>query len=125
MKNLKENTRLIAIVALLIGGACAVVFGNNMKIQGGLGALCWGIALILFTSIAKDKNEQELQDFDEGAHLIMQDIAINQEESEYFGYNVEMFNKARLKIEKKHRRQIISFGAFSAILIIVALISFV
>lgn len=125
MKNVKDYSRVIAIVVLLICGGCAIVFGKSVKIQGGIGALCWGIALIVFAFIAKDKNEQELQDFDEGVQFIMYDIAENKEESEYYGYNIQMFDVARKKIEKKQRKQMFTFWAFSAVLIIVALIFFV
>ena len=125
MKNIKSNLKLTAIIVLLALGACAIVFGNNIKIQGGLGGLLWGFAMVIVTLIAKQKNEQEMADFDMGAELILRDVAENQEESESFGYNIEMFNKARKKMEKKHRKQFFAFCALTVVMFVVAIVAFV
>ena len=125
MKKVTENLKITAIIVLFALGACAIVFSKNIKIQFGLGGMLWGSAMVIVSLIAKQKSEQELVDFDEGAGLILKDVAINQEESEYFGYNIEMFDKARKKIEKKQRKQNIAFWVITAGLFIVAIMAFV
>ncbi len=125
MKKIAGNLKLASIIILLVLGACAIVFGNNIKIQFGLGGLLWGAAMAIVSLIAKQKSEQELMDFDEGARLILKDVAENQEESEYFGYNIDMLNTARKKIEKKQLKQNIAFWVITAVLFVVAIMSFV
>ena len=124
MKKVRINFKIVIMIALFAIGACAIVFGNNIKIQGGIGCLFWGAAMVIVSLVAKQKSEEELQDFDEGAYLILQDVAENQEESEYFGYNIEMFNSARKKIVKKQRKQNIAFWVITAVLFVVAIMAF-
>lgn len=125
MKKTTGNLKLVFIIILLVLGACAIVFGNNIKIQFGLGGLLWGVAMAIVSFIAKQKSEQEMMDFDVGSQLILKDVAENQEQSEYFGYNIEMFNKARKKLEKKHRKQIFAFCALTVVMFVVAILAFV
>ena len=126
MKGLKNHIKGISAGLLFAVGICTIIWGTNIKVQFGLGCLCWGIAVAILILIAKQKNQSESQEFEISAKEILLDISKNQEESEYFGiYDIGRINLLRAKMTKRHKKQEIGFIVFSVVLFIISIISFV
>ena len=126
MDKIKKYTKQIIAGILLIAGVIAVIFGKNLAIQLGVSCFCWGLSLAIMILVTKSKQEQDLIQFDNTAREILQDIALNGEESEYFQfYNIEIINNLRLKLTKKHKKQIISCCVFCTVLLIIAICAIV
>jgi hypothetical protein len=123
MGKLNKYKKHILMIGLLVVGICAVIFSNNVKVQGGLACLCLGLAILVAVWINKDKQLVELINFDSEADEILRDIAKFGEESEYYGYyNIDVFNGMRAQILKKQKKQMFSCVVFGIVLLIIAII---
>lgn len=122
MKKVEKWVAAISIGVLLIGGVCAIVYGNNIKIQGGLGGFCSGVAVLVVAWIASKKNQEELDNFDDGVTTIIKDVAQYQEDSEYYGFDINMANKARYKIQKINKKRFWGCVILGVVLLAIALI---
>jgi hypothetical protein len=123
MGKLNKYKKHILMIGLLVVGICAVIFSNNVKVQGGLACLCLGLAILVAVWINKDKQLVELINFDSEADEILRDIAKFGEESEYYGYyNIDVFNSMRAQILKKQKKQMFSCVVFGIVLLIIAII---
>lgn len=119
MNWLKRNQMVIIVGALLIVGACTVIFGKTLKVQGGVTCLCWGIAVLVLAYNTYNKNQWHLDEFDKESKEILKDVAINGEESEYYGLvDINIMNKQRTKLAKNLRKQVVSCVIFGTILLI-------
>ncbi|MBQ7798667.1 MAG: hypothetical protein IJ371_06055 [Clostridia bacterium] len=126
MEKLTKYRYYILLAILFIVGAMAVVLGKNLAIQGGVASICWGIAIFVIILITKQHQEQEITNFDMQAKEILEDIAEYGEQSEYFTYyNIDVINKIRAMLLKKHSKQIVSCTIFGVVLIIIAIICMV
>lgn len=126
MKKLIEYKNIILIAILVIVGIVAIIFGNTIAIQGGISGASWGLALLIVSYIAKQKNQIEEINFENTANEIARDIAENGANSEYFtSYNVVILNKMRSKMLKRHKKQFISCFAFAIALFMLAILCIV
>lgn len=126
MKFFKKYYKSILSCALLILGALTVILGGSTSVQLGVSGIFWSLAVFVLVWIAYEKNKQELKLFNEDAELILKDVATKGENSEYFNvYNIEIINKLRSKMIKKHKKQITSFSLLGVILSIIAIISLI
>ena len=122
MNFLKKHYKSILTYTLLISGALAVVLGNTTAVQLGVSGILWSLTVFMLVWIANERNKKELMLFNEDAELILKDVAQKGENSEYFNvYNIEIINKLRLKLIKKHKKQITSFSILGVILLIIGI----
>ncbi|MFQ6723943.1 MAG: hypothetical protein ACLRFE_01230 [Clostridia bacterium] len=123
---LKRYSKLIFIGILVIAGGFTAVFGKNIAVQCGVSFLCWGVAILILTWTTYIRNQQEMYDFDEDANKILQDIAINGTNSEYYHiYNIDIIDKMRKKISKRNNKQIVSCCIVGIVFLILAITFFV
>lgn len=123
MKKNREHILGIIIAIFVCMGASTVVFGKTQLVQGGLTALFWAIALLIFGYITMRKNERELENFDTLSKDILIDIGTNGVESEYYGvYDLTMLNRMRAKHAKKLRKQVRGVFTIGIILMICSFI---
>ena len=123
MKKIREHIFGIIIAMFICMGACTVVFGKNLLVQGGLTSLFWSIALFIFGYITIARNERELESFDAQSKAILIDIGVNGVNSDYYGvYDVTTLDKMRAKRAKKLRKQVFGVFTIAVILIICAFI---
>ena len=125
MKNLKNYIKGISSALLFLAGICIIIWGTNVKIQFGLGCICWSGAVVFLVMISKQKNQAESQEFETSVKEILLDISKNQEESDYFGqYDINTIEGLRSKMKKRHKKQENAFIVFSVVLLIISVISF-
>ena len=106
MKKLKEYQKTIIILALVVIGAIAIIFGKSMAIQFGVAGSCWGVAALILAFITRQKGDRELLQYDEHTREILKDISANGEQSEYFGLvDIASVNKWRNKLYKKINKE--------------------
>ena len=84
MEKLNKYKKHILMSALLIAGVMVVIFAKNVKIQGGLSCVFLGLGIFVAVWINKDKQQQELVNFDIEANAILEDIALFGAESQYY-----------------------------------------
>lgn len=123
MEKFKRYKNIIIILVLLIAGAIAIVAGKSLAVQGGIACLCWGIMVLVIAWITKQRNDEELKQFDISVTEMLKDIATNEENSEYYGMvDIADANKMREKLIKKHRKQVVSCAVMGVILIITCIL---
>ena len=123
MKKVREHIFGIIIAIFICMGACTVVFGKSLLVQGGLTSLFWAVAMFVFAYITMVKNQKELELFDAQSKAILIDIGVNGVNSDYYGvYDVTTLDKIRAKREKKLRKQVFGVFTIAVILIICAFI---
>ncbi len=123
MENLSKYKKHILMAVLLIVGIVTIIFTKNVKIQGGLSCIFLGLAILVAVWINKSKQEQELVVFDIQANEILEDIAINGADSEYYSYyNIDIIKNLRDKMLKKHKKQTIGCSLLGVVLLITAVI---
>lgn len=121
MKKIREHIFGIIIAIFICMGACTVVFGKSLLVQGGLTSLFWAVAMFIFGYITMGKNQKELELFDAQSKEILIDIGENGVESDYYGvYDITTLDKLRTKRVKKLRKQVFGVFAIATILIICA-----
>ena len=126
MSKLKNYSKVIFIAILICAGGLSAVFMPNDALKGGISCLLFGVAILVVAWIAVDRNKQELNDFNEEANEILLDIAENGEKSQYYHfYNIQIIDKLRKKLQKKHTKQLVSFVALGIIFIIIAIMCMV
>ena len=126
MEKLNRYKKHILMAVLIIAGIATVVFVKNVKIQGGLSCLCLGLAILVAVWINRDKQNQELINFDIEANEILEDIANLGLDSKYYSYyNIDVINNLRAKMLKKHNKQTISCALLGVVLLIIAVICIV
>ena len=126
MEKLNRYKKHILMAVLIIAGIATVVFVKNVKIQGGLSCLCLGLAILVAVWINRDKQNQELINFDIEANEILEDIANLGLDSKYYSYyNIDVINNLRAKMLKKHKKQTISCALLGVVLLIIAVICIV
>ena len=126
MKNIGKYKKHILMVSLIILGAIVALINVNKKVQGGIACICWGLAVLVMVWINKQHQGQELNEFDIESKEILEDIVANGENSPYYHfYNIEIVNKLRLKLIKKHSKQTISCTILGIVLLITAIICMV
>ena len=123
MKKLQQYKYIIPIVVLLAIGVVLCLCFKTSHIAMGFAFVCWGVALAIFTFMNKQKSDIELKAYDDECNEVIIDIQAYGENSEYFGVvNLDTINKNRKKLVKKHKKQLVSCGICSAILIIIGII---
>lgn len=123
MEKLTKYKKHILMIALLIIGIIAIIFGKTPRIQGGVSCLCLGLAVLTVVWINKQRQDQEVIDFEIQAKEILEDIALLGEDSEYYSYyDINAINNLRAKMLKQHKRQTISCAILGVVLIIIAII---
>lgn len=126
MEKFKRYKNIIIILLLLIAGAIAIVVGKSLAVQGGIACLCWGIMVFVIAWVTKQRNDEELKQFDISVTEMLKDIATNEENSEYYGMvDIADANKMREKLIKKHRKQVVSCTVIGVILIITCILCIV
>ena len=123
MKKIREHIFGIIIAIFICMGACTVVFGKSLLVQGGLTSLFWAVAMFIFGYITMGKNQRELELFDMQGKDILIDIGTNGVDSEYYGmFDAAMLNKMRVKYVKNLRKQVFAVFTIAIILIICAFV---
>ena len=126
MKNLDKYKKHILMAVLIIAGLVIVIFTKNVKIQGGVSCVFLGLAILVAVWINKGKQNQALIDFDIQANEILEDIATNGADSEYYSYyNIDIIKNMRAKMLKKQKKQTISCTLLGVVLLITAIICIV
>ncbi len=116
--------QILTIILVAIASSC-VVFGHNIAIQGGVACLFFGLAIGVMCLITKQSQEKALKDYDVYSREILTDINEKGENSEHYPYfNITILQSIKTGIEKRYRKQIISFITIITILLITAIICF-
>lgn len=123
MENLAKYKMYIFTSVLLIAGALFALIGNNVETQAGGACLSWGLAIFMLTIINRKKQSSELDSFDINSREILQDIADKGPYSQYYQfYNIDIINKQRKKLLKKHTKQTTTCAIVGIVLVITAMI---
>ena len=123
MEKLKKYKEGILVGGLLLASVLAVILGKTIAIQGGIACLCWGLAVFVCSYIAKKRGDQQIIEFDAEVTAVLEDIANNGEDSEYYGLlDIEIANKTRKKLIKRIKKQIIGCVILGVILIITSIL---
>ena len=126
MSKLSKYKKQILMAVLLISGALFALLGQNFKVQGGGACVSWGLAVLVAVWINKQRQLQQLDDFDTEAQDVLQDIALNGEKSQYFQfYNIEIVNNLRKKMVKRQQKQTASCAILGVVLLLTAIICIV
>ncbi len=115
MKNFSKET-IIASLGAIFGIILIIIGQNNTKIVA-ISCIIFSVSLYFFSVVIKRNNEKKLKNIDNNLNAIRQDIAINQENSEYYGtINERKLYKSINKMQRKDKMSLIAIYIFIGVM---------
>lgn len=118
MKNLKDWTNIV-IGLCLLGIIPIVVFINNPNNKAGICCLMLSVIVFVISLKTKKGANKELLQFEQESNQILQDIAINGQNSQFFGiYDINSLNKFKTTLIKRNNKQLVGCLIMGAVLVV-------
>ena len=115
MRKFSKET-IIASLGAIFGIILIIIGQNNTKIVA-ISCIIFAISLYFFAILIKRNKDNKLKNIDDNLNAIRQDIAINQENSQYYGtINERKLYKSINKMQKKDKMSLIAIYVFIGVM---------